>query len=170
MPRRYQRPPLTEALCEFQFAPTEAWDWTIPGLIYSRIKADFPVKREQPIVEMQLRTMGANAPEEVRHGIARMRFLTPDETGVVQVAPNLLVVNRLPPYPGWAYFRTLVLAQLDTYVEVAEPKALGRVSLRYLNRVSIPAARLDLSHYFHALPGLPVTLMMRFVKLETSKD
>jgi hypothetical protein len=38
MPRRYEETPLVEALCEFRFLGNEAWDWTIPGIVYERIK------------------------------------------------------------------------------------------------------------------------------------
>ena len=47
MGRKYNNPPLIEALCEFQFIPTEPYDSTIPGLFYTQIKGDFPEKQEQ---------------------------------------------------------------------------------------------------------------------------
>jgi len=157
-------------LCEFQFTPTESWDWTVPGLIYNRIHEEFPTKREQPILEMKVRAAGTDAAQEIRQGVARMRFLTPDETGIVQVGPNLLAVNRLPPYPGWAGFRASVLTQLGNYIEVAQPLAIERVSVRYINRVALKTTHLELADYFRALPGLPANMTGNITAFFTSAD
>lgn len=79
MPRVYAQPPLVEALAEFQFVSSDAWDWTVPGLLYGRIKRSFPTKRALPTVQLQVRTAPDAEPEEVRQGIARMQFLTAHE-------------------------------------------------------------------------------------------
>ena len=42
MTKRYTNPPLVEALCEFQFDPSTAWDLTLIGLIYDQLKDIFP--------------------------------------------------------------------------------------------------------------------------------
>ncbi|QMS90513.1 hypothetical protein HUN01_24125 [Nostoc edaphicum CCNP1411] len=36
--RQYPNPPIEEAVCEFRFAPDPAWNLTIPGLFYEKIK------------------------------------------------------------------------------------------------------------------------------------
>lgn len=46
MGRKYRNPPLIEALCEFQFVPTQPWDLTIPGFFYEKVKNDFPAKQQ----------------------------------------------------------------------------------------------------------------------------
>ena len=47
MGRRYKNPPIVEALCEFEFISSQPWDLTIPGLIYEKVKDEFPDKRQQ---------------------------------------------------------------------------------------------------------------------------
>lgn len=47
MVRKYKHPPIVEALCEFQFIPSQPWDITIPGLLYDRINSEFPVKQQK---------------------------------------------------------------------------------------------------------------------------
>src|SRR4051794_30661233 len=117
--RRYERPPVSEALCEFQFESPSGWDWTVAGLLYARIGEHFPIKRERGVVELQVRVPGMDRPEDVRQGIAKLQFLAEDERTLVQVGPNVLTVNRLAPYPGWEAFRTVVLEQYRQYVAVA---------------------------------------------------
>lgn len=170
MPRRYSNPPLIEALAEFVFTSTAPWDWTVPGLIYRRIEHEFPTKREQGLVQLQVQAPGMDAPQEIRQGIGKMQFLTPDEAGIVQVGPNLLAVNRLRPYPGWSQFRQTVIDQLRHYLEVARPSGLGRISLRYINRIVVPSDHLDLTDFFHALPGLPTDLAGTVLSFRSSVD
>jgi len=40
--RKYTNPPILEALCEFQFVPSQPWDMTIPGFLYEKINHEFP--------------------------------------------------------------------------------------------------------------------------------
>ncbi len=49
MSRKYKNPPVVEALCEFQFISDKSWDLTLPGLIYERVKSEFPVKQQTEI-------------------------------------------------------------------------------------------------------------------------
>jgi uncharacterized protein (TIGR04255 family) len=110
MGRLYENPPLVEALCEFQFEPNQPWDWTIPGLVYDKIKIDFPKKKQQNMVEMAARIEQDELRPTIKGGVARMQFLRDDETALIQVGPNLLVVNQLKPYPTRDKFRELVKA------------------------------------------------------------
>jgi uncharacterized protein (TIGR04255 family) len=158
LPRTYRTPPLAEVLCEARFSSATPWDWTVPGLIYGRISADFPTKEEQGLFAMQLQVPGQEAAQVTQQGIGRMRFVNEDRSGFVQVGPNLLVVNRLPPYPGWQGFCDVVVAQLENYLAVARPARLERLTLRYLNKVVIPGGQFRLEDYFWAIPGLPLGL------------
>lgn len=170
MARRYERPPLTEALCEFQFESSQGWDWTIPGLVYERIRADFPTKREKSLVEFSIQGTGMPEPQQFRPGVDRLQFFREDESGIVQVGPNLLAVNQLIPYAGWESFRPLILGQLEHYRSIANPDRLRRVVLRYINKVGVPATQFDLAEYFQALPGLPSDLAGNVTAFFTTSD
>ncbi|MDP3047380.1 MAG: TIGR04255 family protein [Chloroflexota bacterium] len=151
MGRRYQKPPVIEALCEFQFEPSTPWDLTIPGLVYERIKGQFPKKRPAKALEVSV----AAGPDGVRQSVLttdRMQFLQADGNALVQVAQDLLVVNQLKPYPTWREFLPLIRQGFDAYEQVVDPKGVRRVSLRYINRVEIPVSPLELADYFEFLP------------------
>ena len=55
MGRRYKNPPIVEALCEFEFISSQPWDLTIPGLIYEKVKDEFPDKRQQIGIGVQFK-------------------------------------------------------------------------------------------------------------------
>lgn len=154
MGRVYENPPLIEAVCEFQFEPSQPWDWTIPGLIYAEIKEEFPKKKQQNVIEMEVRA-DQEITQSVKGGIARMQFLRGDERALVQVGPNLLAVSHLKPYPTWNKFQEMVINGLAVYRKVASPKALRRIGLRYINRLEIPQPQIKIEDYILAIPNIP---------------
>ena len=155
MALRYQKPPLVEALCEVRFASPEghAWDWTIPGMLYQRIQARFPARKERHAIAFPI---GAAQVEPPRHAIERLQFASPDGTMIVQVGPDLLAVNSLRPHLGWPELRDTFLGVLGAYCELAAPRALTMAAVRYINRVEIPLRPgFALEKYFAVVPGLP---------------
>ncbi len=154
MSRLYQKPPLIEALCEFQFADGE-WDWTIPGLVYQQIKDQFPTKRQASTVEFEVQADPDQISQRMKGGLGRMQFVREDETALVQVGPQLLVVNQLRPYPHWSHFKLSILDTLEIYRKVARPAGFKRIGLRYVNQIQLPSDEVDLSTYFSFGPRLP---------------
>lgn len=155
MGRLYTNPPLIEAVCEFQFEPNQPWDWTIPGLVYNKVGKEFPKKKQQNIVEMAARIEKDEVTPSIKGGMGRMQFLRDDETALIQVGPNLFVVNQLRPYPTWEKYREMINNNLAIYCEVANPKALKRIGLRYINRLEIPEAEVRIEDYILAVPTIP---------------
>src|SRR5947208_3343497 len=88
-------PPLLEALCEFRFAPTEAWDWTLPGRLYDRIEKEFSERSQVEGIEVQL-SLGPGQPpsSQIMRGPDRVQMKRKDGTAMVQVGPHLLAVNQ----------------------------------------------------------------------------
>jgi uncharacterized protein (TIGR04255 family) len=154
MGRLYKNPPLIEANCEFQFEPSQPWDWTIPGLIYGQIKAEFPKKKQQNVLEMELRA-DQHVSQSVKGGISRMQFLSADEKAIIQVGPDLLALNRLRPYIKWDDFKRLIRLGLQVYREIASPKAIQRIGLRYINRLEVPPGPIEIEDYVLTVPRVP---------------
>jgi uncharacterized protein (TIGR04255 family) len=162
MPRIYDKPPVIEALCEFRFKSSQPWDWTIPGLVYEQIREQFPKKRQENVLEVAMQPGENKVLHQMKAGVARMQFLNEQENALVQVGPDLLAVNHLPPYPKWDAFKTLILEQLAVYRNIANPETLTRIGLRYINRVEIPAKRIELEEYFRTLPQVPEPIPQTF--------
>jgi uncharacterized protein (TIGR04255 family) len=62
----------------------------------------------------------------------RTQFLRADEKCFVQLEPNFLAINHLPPYPTWEGYRPLVYDASQAYLDVAQPASLNRIGLRYI--------------------------------------
>jgi uncharacterized protein (TIGR04255 family) len=170
MGRKYQAPPVVEAVCEFRFAPGQPWDWTIPGLMYDKIKGAYPKKKQQNLMELQFQAKAEEAPPQVTGGIAKMQFLNDAETALVQVGPDMLAVNHLRPYPEWTKFKDMLFSNLEVYKQVALPKGVSRIGLRYINRVEIPSRTFLLPDYFNAFPLVPNPIPQRFAQFIQRTD
>ncbi|MDP2936786.1 MAG: TIGR04255 family protein [Dehalococcoidia bacterium] len=151
MSRKYGNPPITEAVCEFRFAPSTPWDLTIPGLVYEEVRGTFPKKRQATTLEARM----SAGPEGLEHHIATtpgMQFVREDEKALLQVGKDLLSAHHLKPYPTWQEFLPLVRHGFDAYCKVARPQGVGRIGLRYINRVEIKAERVKMEDYFEFHP------------------
>ncbi|HEX9722509.1 MAG TPA: TIGR04255 family protein [Candidatus Paceibacterota bacterium] len=138
MNKTYANPPVIEAVCEFRFDPASEWDPTIPGLLYDELKNDFPVKKSAKIQEFTLTTdVKANRQQTDFHVRERVRFLK-EANLFVQVDENLLAVNHLKPYSSWGEFSPKIMKAFEAYKDVANPKGIQRIGVRYVNQIEIP--------------------------------
>lgn len=160
MSRKYRNPPIVEALCEFQFIPSQPWDMTIPGLLYDKIKGQFPEKQQQMGFGIGFQPKERAIEQRVQM-YQRMRFLNPDKSSLVQVGPDLLTINHLRPYPTWDVFKPLILENLGIYQEIAKTKGLKRIGLRYINKIEFDSGPIELTDYFSYYAFIPPNLPQR---------
>ncbi len=152
--RRYRKPPVIESLCEIYFSDS-SWDDTVPGAFYERIKTDYPKKQQKRIQEAQI-TMGPEqAAASVRQLPPWMQFISDEKHRMVQIAQDLLVVNQLHPYPHFEEWEPEIYRALRIYQEIADPKRMARLGLRYINRVVVPEEQVRMEEYFTVYPNLP---------------
>lgn len=157
MVRKYKHPPIVEALCEFQFIPSQPWDITIPGLLYDRINNEFPVKQQKRRVGFDFRPKKGGLEQEVKMS-QLMQFFRPDKSALVQVGLDLLTINYLKPYSTWENFKSLILNNLKVYQDIAKPKGFKHIGLRYINRIDFDKESIELSDYFNYYPFIPPKL------------
>lgn len=116
-----------------------AWDMTMPGRFYDAVKSTFPRKRELGVAHAQF-TFSAEgqAAAGLHLGPPRMQFLDQEERRVIQLARDLLIVNRLRPYSHFQDWEEDIHQAAEIYRDLATPHAVRSISLRYLNRVEVP--------------------------------
>lgn len=152
MSRKYRKPPIVEVVCEFRFIPSEPWDLTVPGLVYDRLKEEFPIRR--PVMRTVEKT-DASQPQGIKKSMRVeqwTQFLRTDERALVQIGPDTLAVNHLAPYPTWEEFEPVIHRCFDAFLSVAKPNGLARIGLRYINRIEIPGKEISLNEYLSFLP------------------
>ena len=149
--KTYKKPPIVEAVCEFQFEEGSPWDPTIPGRVYEKVRSTFPILRQGERVTVSV----IGSPEEFgpQFGtLSLMQFLRKDEKALIQVGAHLLSVSVLKSYSSWPRFLSLIKRGFNTYRDIATPKGIRRIGLRYINHIEIPGHDIRLEDYFEFRP------------------
>lgn len=149
MDKRYPAPPLVEAVCEFHFSQDSLWDLVIPGLLYEKLSTRLPKRRMGPR-ELQILMPGAGPVQ--KSFLESAQFESLDGRCFARVSAHLLSVHHVRPYDSWEDFSRLIADCYEAYLEVAGPKGVDRLVLRYLNIIEIPAENLELQDYFNFYP------------------
>lgn len=158
MGKKYDNPPIVEALCEFQFIPSQSWDMTIPGILFEKIGGEFSVKRQQTRFDIGLLTKKNGIEQKVEMSPPNMQFFRPDKSALVQVGADILTINHLKQYTEWESFKPLILNNLEIYNKIAKPKGFKRIGLRYINKIDFDKDTIELSAYFNYYPTIPTNL------------
>jgi uncharacterized protein (TIGR04255 family) len=151
MGRKYANPPIIEAICEFRLSPQTQWDLTVPGLLYERLKQEFPHKEQRVLQEVELTQSPEVIQQQIRTG-ERLLFFTEGKRMLVQVGTRLLAVHALAPYPNWEGFKPRIETSFKSLQDTVEIHGLERISLHYINRVKIPTQCPKLNEYLEFYP------------------
>lgn len=157
----YRNCPIVEVVCEFRFPSLPDWDVTIPGVLYEKLKSQFPIKEFGQHFAIGLTNRG---PDEIKNIqiSSPVRFIRQDRTALIQVAPGLLAINQLPPYPRWETFKPFVQDIFGEFAKLHNVNGLKQMGLRYINRIDIPGDRIDLHDYFKYYPEIDKSLPQDF--------
>jgi len=161
MGRKYKNPPIIEAVCEFRFEPGGNWDLAVPGLMFEKLKDDFPDRQPRVTFEAAL----TPSPKGVQQRFTRieyLQFLRNDKTMLVEVGQHRLGVSHFKPYSNWETFLPVIRRALEVYRDVVQPKAYGRIGLRYVNQIEIPGTTLELEDHFNFYPFIGAQLPQDF--------
>jgi uncharacterized protein (TIGR04255 family) len=158
--RRYERPPIVEALCEVYFTGS-LWDATTPGLFYEQVRGDYPQKSQMEQVDLVVQVGPGRTETRPLTIEPRMRFARDDNSRLVQLTRDLLVINQLLPYPHYEEWREVVHSTIDVYRRLATPTGINRLGVRYINRINVPfrgGRPIRMEDYFRVYPQIPQEL------------
>lgn len=162
MPPRqnYPRPPIVEAVLLFQLAvDVEAgvvFD-VLKDTIGENYKGD-EEKRDLMAAQMRIDQEGfsANASRSVSH---TMFMRSSDGLRLVGVAPGVLSVHVLAPYPGWERFVEQASEAVEALPDEVRSAGFRSIVVRYIDRIVFPSNEaIQLSEYFNTIPLHPSSL------------
>jgi uncharacterized protein (TIGR04255 family) len=151
MGKKYGKPPIVEALCEFHFEPDAVWDLVMPGLAYEELRSHFPKREPWRVLDVEGRDIGFPYSDAIR-------FLREDEKAAILVGASVLSVSHLKPYPTWEEFLPMIKQGFDAYRKVVGPKSLRSVDLRYINEMEVWGGFENLQSYFNLRPFVGMSL------------
>ena len=155
--RLYRNPPVVEALCEVYFTSSN-WDDSIPNLFYEEIKDRFPNQEEKVLhrVDLTVDVPNETISSGMHSGPSRKLFSTEERDQIIQITEKLFVFNQLTPYHSFHSWESIFHAVFDTFAKLVSPYAVDRIGVRYLNHVTIPKSRFQMSDYFTIFPIIPL--------------
>lgn len=168
--KEYRKPPIEEAIVQFQFAPDESWDASLAGKLHqdSRIKPHYPATpRTQEFIQLNIQVNPPEHKSALSKTAEHIQLLSEDSRRIITVGDHVVGISALRPYERWSDLRERCASVLAALVDVTERStlpALARVGVRYVNRLMIPLGtrdpqQLELESFFNCGPrdveGLP---------------
>ena len=146
--REYPNPPVLEAICLVSFAKPVPWSAATPGLLYGRIRSEYPAApTAQTAIEATID--GGEGQFQVGRGAQRIVYSNDAQNRRVVANETTLSVNALPPYEHWPSLAKRFREAIDIYREEIAEFVPASVSLRYINRVVIPGESVETTDYFN---------------------
>lgn len=129
----------------------EAVEGTFPNLfaehqVFNAVQGAFTMKAD------------GTTDSNVKMDVAGFRFLTADKSFVAHYLLQGLVLNFLPPYPGFAQATERLKQHWEAYKIAVGEVPMAALSLRYIDRIDIPvpaSGNLELSEYFPIAGRMP---------------
>lgn len=137
--------PIVEALVDVRVAARPEFTAERFLSLHDELRGEFPKLEERRAVSFEVAFGGPEPGQRaVEHGINGVFFRSADEKEIAQFRVDGFTLNRLAPYSSWRELLPRALHLLDLYFKVAQPRSVTRVATRYINRLELPFAQLEL--------------------------
>ena len=148
--REYPNPPIAEALCQVTFARPLAWSVATPGLLWERLRDDYPTEPEaQDQISASVQTGDDNPNVALNRGEQRFIYRDEERQRLVVANRTFISANSLPPHEGWPALRGRLEAAIRALGDTVTLQPVERVGLRYINRVVVPGPEINTDDYFN---------------------
>lgn len=149
-------PPIVEAVLDIRLSLADKTTPQEVEALHARIKDNYPIKKIQRLYERQIRfDQGKPVESDAKSGVLGFQFWNEEKTQIVQFRLNGFSFSRLFPYQNWKQFSVEAKRLWDIYRSSLPIQGIERLALRYINRLKIPKAKIDLSDYFTVRPKVP---------------
>ncbi len=145
--------PIVEAVLDIRVVPSVKWDETSLQAELKQRLPDFPtveILREARVQIVPLGQPGKPAFEDV--GCVGLKLRSNDNLHIVQFNKGAFVFSRLKPYADWGKFSQEALRLWAIYCELLKPTEVRRIGLRFINRITVKQATIELSDYYKYPP------------------
>jgi len=147
--------PIEEILCTVNFIPSGEWYLTDFGKYYSLIEKEYSNKEEMKILKQGIEKESDSLENGSCEEEILMRFSNNDGNRIIQLSRNTLIINLLPPYPGWEEFKPIILDRIADYISSFKPIKIKSLGIRYINRFTDPLQDFSLEKVFCINDYLP---------------
>lgn len=155
--RHLNNAPITEAIIDFRVKLPSEFKVEAFLELKKTIGDRFPNVQERKLFSGQLRfNKGEPQPPSAEHHGVQGYFFRPEaDKKVAQFRIDGFTFSRLKPYTYWEEMFGEAKELWGMYSGIAQPEAVTRLAVRYINHINIPLPIDDLSDYFTASPKAP---------------
>jgi uncharacterized protein (TIGR04255 family) len=165
----YSRAPITEAVLGFLVKLPNSISVESLAKVQEGQNAQYPTRYNRKMLRAQVfggEAVGTTA-SQAQVGYD---FHSGDGKQIFQARLDGFAFSRLAPYDRWESFRDEGRRLWEIYRTVAQPEAITRIGVRYINRLDLPLQNLDFKHYLRTVPevspDLPQGLSGYFMQLQ----
>ena len=155
--RHLNNAPITEAIIDFRVKLPPEFNVEAFRKLKKTIGDRFPKVEERKLFSSQLRIKKGKPqpPSAEYHGVQGYFFRPEDDKKVAQFRIDGFTFSLLKPYTHWEEMFAEARELWEMYCGIAQPEAVTRLAVRYINHINIPLPVDDLSDYFTASPIIP---------------
>ncbi len=170
----FPKAPIKEAILDIRAKLPSSVDLDRLSTFQDTIRDHYPKKLERIRWQARIGLKEDEMDSAAKREIDGYMFISTDGKDLVQARLDGLTLNRLRPYDKWQTFRDEARKLWERYLAIAEPEAVTRVALRYINRLELPLSMRDFKDYIlttpEIAPSLPQGLKTFFMRLEIPDD
>lgn len=154
LPQNYPKAPITEAIIDLRVKFAE--DVALADLkkVADAEQPAYPKQDEifEAVGHMAIRPGGGSA--SVQQTLVGWKSISEDGKQIFQSRVNGFTYSRLAPYDRWEVFHDEAKRLWGSYRDCLNPNSVVRLAVRYINRIDIPGANVDLKQYFRTSPEI----------------
>lgn len=168
-PRHLRNAPITEAIIDFRIKARPDLNAEDFGNVKNRLSTRLPKTEELRGIQAMIKVLKGEgqAPVVQDLGLQGYLFKSEDEKVIGQFRVDGFTFNRLRPYTSWEDIFPRAMELWRLYLEVAEPLAVTRLAVRYINHVPLPAGAEKFENYLRVAPLVPPELPQRVTSFLT---
>lgn len=168
-PLHYAKAPITEATIDLRMTLPDGATMAQLEELRQALGEQYP-ESQQVYQDQLLFSVGSHhntAEQQSRH--IGFRLVSADKHKIAHIRLDGCAFTLLHPYDRWEPFRDDARALWNLYREILRPTSIRRVSVRYINRLNIPFASVELKKYLRTVPeisaDLPQMVLSYFMQL-----
>ena len=157
----FKNPTIAEALCELHFELPEGkpWDASWFGELFKKAGDEYPKMEPGEVVEMGVGIAPDGFVQGIRRTGLRSIYHHKDRPHLFQLSETTFTINELRPYVNWERFINDIRRGWALLASTVGPAGLGRIGLRYINRIPRPNASEPISKWIGTNDYLPKKLL-----------
>jgi uncharacterized protein (TIGR04255 family) len=161
--KTFKKAPITEAILDIKVELPPDFRFESFEDHYNKIKNDFPKKQASIQYQAEFKMKPDQEPtQDVKKWQNGFIFKNNNNSKIAQFRLDGFTFNKIKPYENWGNFSKEAREHWNNYCEIAKPKKIYRIALRYINKINIPGNNPKLKDYITILPSMPKKLSLDY--------